>query len=566
MKKTARFLALVCVLTSAIGCVGCKGGGGNKRDETKTLLEVYNYDGGIGTEWLYNAEKRFEALYAETSFEEGKMGVNVEITPTKTSLDGIANSSYDVYFTEQVWYNDLIAQDLLLDITDLVTAPMTNVLGCTEDTTIENKLVDEQISALTAIDGKHYVLPHYECYSGVSYDRGLFNQKSLFIKKNMDGSATKFCNLEGDLSVGPDGIANTYDDGLPSSYEEFYALMNQMVKYNVDPFIYTGQYATYTNNLATCLWAAYTGKDEFMLNVNFDSSYDLAEGEEPVSTEIVVDWDGDTPITAQRTITPETGYLVGRQAGKYHALSFLRNVLYNSKYTSSKISETSTHLDAQTDYIFSALEGGRPIAMIIEGSYWYNEAKDSLNAAANMYPSTGKDRDFAFMPMPTQVSGQVQEGQGKKNTLLDVLSSFAFINNNIKNEPVTVDVAKKFLQFCYTDAELLHFTETTSIFKAVEYKVEKSVFDSMSKYAQHVYELREASDIIHPISNSKIFVNAQSIFNYAGTSDGWASIVNGTPYKFAYNGFKAGVTAKDYFKGLWISESDWNNSYGEYFN
>ena len=558
MKKISKVLiANLCAVMACSNLVGC--GGGAKKDPTKTYLYVYNFDGGIGTDWLYEAADRFEALYADYSFEEGKTGCIVEVTPGKASLDGIASLPQSVFFTEQVNYNDLIAQGLLLDISDVITAPLTDVKDCTETGTIQDKLYEEQVDALPALNGNYYVLPHYECYSGVAYDVDLFNDKSLFIKEGT--GTTQFTDLEGKLSVGPDGIRDTYDDGLPSSYEEFFALMDKMVLKDVEPFIYSGKFPTYSNNLVTGLWAAYTGKDEFLLNVNFDSN----ATEKEVKTEIVTDFNGETPIIEEMTITPETGYLVNQQAGKYYALSFLQKAMSESKYFSKKITNVLTHLGAQTEYIYSK-PTGKPIGMIIEGSYWYNEAKDSLKASAEAFPATGKNRNFAFMPLPRQLEGQVQEGQGVKNTLLDVLSSYAFINANCKNDPVTVDISKKFLQFVYTDAELLNFTKTTSVFKGVQYNVDASVFENMSHYAKNMFEMRSASDIIHPISDSKIFMASQSNFNYAGTSDSWASVVDGDSYSYPFSAYKSGKSVKKYFKGMWVSESKWNESFSKYFD
>ena len=301
MKRFYKFTAIILAAISALALSACGTTGGSDKveevDPTKSQLYVYNYDGGIGTEWLYQAEQRFEDLYKDVSFEEGKTGVQVRVEKGKSNLDGIANSPYNVFFTEQVVYNSLIANNYLLDISDIVKSPLSSVEGCTETGTIEGKLSEEQRKAITAVDGKYYVLPHYECYTGVTYDRDLFNKKNLFIK-NGGG----YTNLKGDLSVGPDGIKGTYDDGLPSSYEEFYKLMSRMLSYNITPFIYSGMYSTYTNNLVTGLWTAYEGKDSFMLNVNFGSGSE-ANG---VKANIVTGFNGDDPIIESKTISPST--------------------------------------------------------------------------------------------------------------------------------------------------------------------------------------------------------------------------------------------------------------------
>ena len=50
---------------------------GNKINKDKTQLHVHNFDGGVGTEWLEKDIARFEEKYKNTSFEEGKTGVQI---------------------------------------------------------------------------------------------------------------------------------------------------------------------------------------------------------------------------------------------------------------------------------------------------------------------------------------------------------------------------------------------------------------------------------------------------------------------------------------------------------
>lgn len=528
--------------------------------ENTTKLAVYNYNGGIGTEWAYAAEKRFEALYKDVSFEDGKMGVDVQIMPGKLSQATIATQPYDLFFTESVNFNDLIAQDLLLDITDVVTAPLSNVEGVTETQSIEDKLFPEHKSALTAIDGKYYCLPHYETYMGISYDRDLFDKKSLFIQEGQ--GETKFTNLKGNLSVGPNGVRGDYDDGLPSSNEEFEKLMARMVKFNIVPVIYTGLYPTYTTTLLSGAWATYAGQDEWMLNVNFNS----AAGDKEILTDIVTGFDENKePIIEPTSITMENGYLLSQQASKYYALSLMQSIVGKAENVSSKVTEVLSHLDAQNEFIFSSLEG-KPIGMLIEGSWWYAEAHEALNASANAYPATGKNRDFSFMPLPVQLKGQVTEGNGKKNTLFDGLSSYCFISANIKNNPAKVKLAKTFLQFLYTDAELRNFTKVTSNFKGVKYEVDEASFTSMSKFAGHMYEIRSNSNVVHPVSNSKIFVNAQTKFYYNLDTSAYSSVIGKNSYRHPVTAFVKGENAIDYFNGMKVDQKTWVDSYGAYFN
>ena len=561
MKRTVKILAVALGVLSVLSSVGCTKQVINSSDENKnaTKLSVYNYNGGVGTEWLYAAEARFEELYKDVSFEEGKMGVNIEVAPQKLSQATVATQPYDVFFTESVNFNDLVAQNLLLDLTDMVTAPLSNVKGCTETGSIADKLFTEHQEALTALDGKYYCLPHYECYMGMSYDRDLFNKKSLFIQEGQGD--TKFTNLQGNLSVGPNGVRGDYDDGLPSSNEEFEKLMARMVKLNIVPCIYTGLYPTYTTTLLSGSWANYAGLDEWMLNVNFDSN----KGDEEVLAEIITGFEDGNPVIEKQAITDETGYLLSQQASKYYALSIMNSIVGKAENISSKVTEVLSHLDAQNEFIFSSLEG-KPIGMLIEGSWWYAAAHEALAASASAYPQTGIERDFSFMPLPVQFKGQVTEGNGKKNTLFDGLSAYCFVSASIKNNPVKVELAKAFLQFLYTDAELANFTRSTSNFKGVKYNVNEEDFSSMSKFAAHMYEIRSNSDIVHPVSNSKIFVNAQTKFYYNLDTSAYASTIGDSDYRHPVSAFVQGETAIDYFKGMKVDQKTWVDSYGSYFD
>lgn len=69
MKKNLAVFAMIAAMVVPFSACG---GQGNGIDETKTQLYVGVYDGGLGTDSVYSMAKRFEAKYADYSFEEGK--------------------------------------------------------------------------------------------------------------------------------------------------------------------------------------------------------------------------------------------------------------------------------------------------------------------------------------------------------------------------------------------------------------------------------------------------------------------------------------------------------------
>ena len=57
-------------------------------DQTKTILTVGNYNGGYGSEWLYQYIEAFEKQNENVSFEDGKTGIQIDLTENKDDLHG----------------------------------------------------------------------------------------------------------------------------------------------------------------------------------------------------------------------------------------------------------------------------------------------------------------------------------------------------------------------------------------------------------------------------------------------------------------------------------------------
>ena len=95
-------------------------------------------------------------------------------------------------------------------------------------------------------------MPFFNGYTGIVYDVDLFDSKGLYFKA--DGTlGAKLADTN--KGMGPDGQANTYDDGLPQTYAQFFTLCKHMSDKGIIPFIWTGQYAAaYTSYLYDALF------------------------------------------------------------------------------------------------------------------------------------------------------------------------------------------------------------------------------------------------------------------------------------------------------------------------
>ncbi|MDD4000987.1 MAG: extracellular solute-binding protein, partial [Bacilli bacterium] len=198
MKKVICF----CILLFISLLVGCMDSG-IEIDPTKTQLYIQYFDGGVGGEWLDKVISRFEEEYAGYEFESGKNGAEIIPIPTKSvMLYTVPNSTYNLYFTEDVDYFTYASQGFFLDISDIVSEK--NISS--ENNTIESKLNEIFKTSLTSIDGNYYAIPHYEFFHSVMYDVDLFEEKKLFFADNRDNGNNGFIIKSDDKrSAGLDG-------------------------------------------------------------------------------------------------------------------------------------------------------------------------------------------------------------------------------------------------------------------------------------------------------------------------------------------------------------------------
>ncbi len=574
MSKTKTLLkkivALLLFFLLSFSTVGCRGnipvenntgsGGGNHTtqeiDKDKSQLYVFNYNGGVGTEWLYATADAFEAKYAETSFEEGKKGVEIKVSPGKSTLGNIKGTNYDIAFSEGVNFHDFITRGEFLDITDIVTESLSEITNGVETGSIEDKLVENQKYSYKAVKGGYYALPNYESWPGVTYDRKVFRDYELYFAEG--GGWT---NVDSQKTVGPDGVRNTSDDGLPSSLEEFVTLIKRMKALNVTPILTSGAYTVMTNKLITAIYSNLVGYDEFMLNFSYGEDTIAKTTDVDTSANIITGFNSEgTPIIEKKTITMSNSYYMMQDYGMYYAYEIMRTLI-DEKAWSKKMTGVLSHLDAQTEFIYSDLENN-PIAMYVDGCYWYNEASDAFKRSEKKYKEAAVNRDFAWMPMPVQVSGSVTEGHGRQPVLLDELRTFGFLNADLKGKP-TEKLAKLFLQFCYTDEMLKLFTRTTKMFRGVKYEFTDSEYADLCKYAQSVAEIRSRARVLYPYTDNIIDIYNQKHMN-PGLYD---TVIGGATENTPYDAMKGtSVTARQYFEGGWISPESWTQQYGEYFN
>lgn len=250
MKKTTqkRLAAMLGALMAVMPMASCgsNSNGGVNKDATQIYVAFYN--GGLGSAWLDQLKKAFEAKHSEYEIIPVPGISNMDSTAV---LDNFDTYDGDLFFIDYMGSADLAqyrSKGYFADITKYVMQD--TIEG-------ENKTVWSKVSpALKDYydnDGVVDSLPWYQGSYNLIYDVTLFKTKSLYVDANgnwNDGSSK---------SVGQDGVAGTFDDGLPVTVSDFFALMDQMVSVGVTPLTMYGSGAYYFSSFLTNLFADYEG-------------------------------------------------------------------------------------------------------------------------------------------------------------------------------------------------------------------------------------------------------------------------------------------------------------------
>ena len=554
-KRSKRFFALTSAVLMCATTMSIFGGCGTPAedsgyDATKANISVATFTGGVGRAWLDDAIARFEELYKDADyFQEGRVGVKVSLVGDKTTYVGNAlaesgNLKKDVYFTEAVDYYTFVNKGMVADISDVVTGSL-STYG--ESGTIEDKLNPSLKDFMTAKDGKYYMLPFYDGFYGFTYDVDLFEQKGFYFDD--DGDFIRISDFdsreefEAAKSNGPDGVDGTYDDGLPATYDQMIELCDQIARKSCVPFCYSGEKAEgYVNRPFFAYVADYEGYDRFVLNNSFSGTARLVKTitENAGTMEATIEFE-DVPISASN------GYELQRQAGKYYALKMEEALFGSTKYIGGTFNMTD-YTVAQSNFIKSKYTN-KPYAMLSEGVWWENEAEPTFVEIENSRGEKKTDRRFGFLPVP-KVNAEAAGGQ----TMFSVNSSFGFINKNCQN----MALAKEFMRFLHTDAEMSKFSAKTSIPRSLIYEVDPADRENATYYGKTLIDMRSAAQVVYPFSSANIVIQNPNNFD----PNTWFaySTVGGRLRTNAFNTFKENqANALQYFNGLYTYQYGiWN--------
>lgn len=536
MKKIIRLLVLALLtFTITFGSFAC--GGGPQPWAGKTIIEFGCYQGGWGREWLDGAIEKFHQMYPEYY-------VKVDYDKSYEDLQSkIVTGKQDIFYTSINLY-DFLEKNELMDITDVMTTPLNEYLSDSQIPITETKTIDSKMTGnwqdmkdyCLSYDGKYYNVPFGGGLWSLNYNRDLFSRKQLFMDKSGD-----WCNADGDLTVGQDGVQGTYDDGLPVTYEEFQTLLEEMSEAHVTPF-YWSFITGYTKHFAHSLAVSQDGKDVFNIFKTMNGSYDF---------------DGDG--VAETAIDNTNAWKLRNTSGRKFALQFCKDVIDNGYYDSQSGKSNQNHLTSQKRYVkseYNAEQGSsiQPMMFFIDGGHWYNEAKDSVAQLAELSEKYA-DMKFAVMPFPWFDGCSAT----KTTYYISSQSSTLCIRKNA-NQP---EGCKKLLAFLNTDEALALSTKTSGIVRFMNYEMSDTDLAEMPYYYQTTWQAAHNSDICYNLcENEVIFKN----FNYFNLGWEWdCTAPNGKPLANPLEDFKASdtkdVSVKQYFDALLAAgPSEWSKN------
>ena len=493
MKKARLMLPLMLTVSTLAGCWGKVV---EKFDPNKTQIKVNFFNGGYGVEWFMDLKEKFNSK--STKFQIIDDAEKREIVDITNDIR-TGNPKDDIYIAYGVNFQDAIYRDLLEDLSDVLEMKPDGESG----KTIREKMVDFDL--WKSLASKHgngiYILPHTQSLMGMVFDYQLFvdnnwlkaadstdeeeltRQGIQFSKQSgkykFVSSTSKTNYKSGDriLKAGKDGLFGTYDDGQPTTMDEFDALINQITGTNSSySFIYSGKAENYVNEFYASFIGQYIGAEDYRTLFDYNSK----------NTEIKMH------NSTSKKITLENGYEIFKSEAVYQGLNFIEKYLASSKVDPRVLSYYSySHTDAQRDYIKDSQKDSKVPAFLIEGTWWENEAKftggyDSVPADWNY----GK-RDYRYLITPSM---EGQKTASNKSCMGGMEYQGIIVPK--QNDPEKLQAIKEFLGMMNSDENLINFTKKTGCKKYFKYDVPTDVYNSLTPFARNNIEIMSDSEHI----------------------------------------------------------------------
>ena len=572
MKKLLSIL--MCAILCATACssfVAC--GPDGEDDGTTTVIKVVLGAGGLGRAYADNAAARFEEKVKDVSYEEGKMGVTVDVITSGYggNLDSQDSNGYHIYSTKSAESNIplRVRKDQLASITDVVTEKFENVKG--DVVSIEDKMnsvLRKQLQGDPKLDGTrdYYAVPLHTYSPGITLDENSANRNGFFFHIDQTEEAllkggVKFTSeilhkdfyfVEGvggeglsapeNKSLGPDLQEGTQDDGLPRSVNELVAYC-EYIKYNDKyPFLCAGAYSNMHNFMIQGMVNNLLGFDharaffdyvaeDFEVVTGF-SNEQLWPGFKTAYEGKCEDYSILKPITTKVDITAETGYYTTWSSAMYYADAFTDMAYKMDWFAPASFLTTHDQRQAMSDFYLSGFDPNVDESiMLIEMDFWPNESKLSYipESFEDLYNhDKHMTRQHLWMSLPTVFYSDgepgAEEGQEEKTsqTVQEAETQVYVIAKMTEKYPGVLQACKDFLQFVSTNEEGDYHTLEVGLKKPYEYDVSKETFNKIPYFFRKLAELKENNQkMVYEFSESEMYRKSVGLNSAGYWGDRW---------------------------------------------
>lgn len=512
-----KLFSIIAVVLTVCTFAGCGQVIDNDVPPGREVINISVFSGGFGVEWLDDMLSSYNQSIEKYWFK--RLPAHKEDTEEETVPKILAGvSEADVFFTDSAEISPLIAGEYLEDL-----SPVYNFIPEGESRKIQEKVnAYDLYSSVFVRDGAAYAMPYTEGLMGLVVDYDLLKGRQLLLTDSSTRSG---------LSKGRDGVEGTYDDGFPVTYSEYIDFFEDIKVKTLQPVVY---YDSNMESFAEGIWAQYEGIKNYEVSFTYKGNYTLP-----------------SDPTVSETITPETGYKMFSQygEGRFKAAQLLKDVFLNSRYMYNN--DGLTYTDVQGTFIMSHVDPS-PVSMIVEGTWWENEAKPLFEADAR---NTTQDytygkRDFRLMPFPS-MDGESAESRGK--------SCFAANRNGIafalkQDDREKAEAILDFLKAFASDKWLKNFTKLTGTKLPYDYVMTTDELNGLTPFARNVFEIMtsESTVIVRP--------NLLKQLSPYTKPARWDCTINTAPYKTLLSALKAGSLQNysDSIKAMY-SSANWGS-------
>lgn len=537
-KKIGAILLATCLVSSfglaGAGCNKNNGDGGEAIDPNRTQLYVNVRNCGIGTGFVEDLKVAYEKKNPKAQI--------IITTNDNYDHEGLqalkVAEKVDVVFAPNFILQDLVSinnqtSDLFADITDIVTEGAEN--------SIMAKMYREEKdyhNIGTENQPKFYSLPWYVSYHGTVYDVDLFEEKGFY---EVEGYTGLDCTADTEDDYwGPDGKENTYDDGLPATWEDMKLLMDEMVGNNITPFTWTS-FKGYSDAWLSSVWANYEGADNYSLLTSIDGTYTYSED---------TDWlTGGTENSEtgfkELSVSMANGDSMAYQNGKKAALEVAEYIIQNNLYSAKALGTTQNHYEAQTEYLFSAElcktdSKVQRIAFLLEGNWWENEAREAFAEMAEAYNAKYAygTRRFGYFPWPKFIGSEdIPDQVNTQTTLMGGVVTNRVNACAINKRTKQLDLAKDFVQFAYSDEGNAIFTTASGVLRPFDYTLTAEQRGDLTHFQKTLYDLsrEESTQKVSGYTRTGLMYTASTyisgVYGFAATG------VDGNKYSEPFTAF-----------------------------